>query len=99
MEIMEIIEKYGVILYFFVILLGGRYGTRIVPSRFIKSKFIRFNIFATLFAILFNVFESLADQFEVTKLVNYLFTYLMASFIYDKYGDKIPFLKDDNTTT
>lgn len=91
MNYIELLEKYGIVLYFLIILFGGKWGERVITP--IKSKFVRFNIFSAFFALLFNVLEYLQGTFDVENLTKYLFTYLLATFVYDKWGNKIPFLK------
>ena len=99
MTIVEIISKYGVVVYALCILFGGKFGLQYF-SYFKKTKY-NFLIFATVVAIGFIVMEKVIGTFKVEDFARYFLTYAVVTTCYEQVSDWLPFLKpkkkDDET--
>lgn len=91
MNLVTILQQYGVFIYAIVIFFGGRWGLKYF-TYYRKTKY-NFLVFATVFALLFIFLELLAGRFDMTQAVNYLLTYTVVTSCYEFFADVFPFIK------
>jgi len=94
MDILELISKYGIVVYGFAILFGGHWGLKYF-SYFKQTKY-NFLLFATIVAVIFIVLEYTAGTLRTVDAVRYLLTYTVVTSCYEFLSDKLPFLKPKN---
>jgi len=95
MDLIQIFEQYGMIGYAIFIFFGGRYGVKVLKFTN-KSTLTRFNIFATVFAILFLIIEASIGHFRWDSIIKYILTYTVVTSCYENVVEMFPFLKPKN---
>lgn len=82
MDIIQIFETYGIVVYAIVILFGGIWGIKYFPAHW-PDKY-KFALFSTFFATIFIVIEvSVSKTFVATDAIKYLLTYTVVTSMYE----------------
>jgi len=88
MDIIEVFEKYGVVVYGLVIFFGGINGVKYMPEKW-ENKY-KFLLFSTIFAIIFLIVQvSIAKNFVAADAIKYLVTYTIVTSCYEIVGQKL----------
>jgi hypothetical protein len=91
MDILEIISKFGVLIYAIAIFFGGRWGLKYCT--YFKQDKYNFLVFATLAAAVFIGAEFFIGTFKPVDFVRYLITYCVVTSCYELLEEKFPWLK------
>lgn len=95
MELINIIQEYGIFVYALVIFFGGLWGLKYFAP-FQKTTW-NFLLFSTLAAIIFLAIEMYTGSFKKEDLLKYFITYTVVTSVYENVKDFIPFTKGKKT--
>ena len=91
MDILEIISKYGILVYALCIFFGGKFGLKYF-TYYRQTKY-NFLAFATVSAIVFIVMEVIVGTFKPVDFARYFLTFSVVTTCYEQVSDLFPFLK------
>lgn len=91
MDLLELISKYGILVYALCIFFGGKFGLKYF-SYFRQTKY-NFLVFATAVAIAFILIEISVGTFKPVDFARYFLTFTVVTTCYEQVSDWFPFLK------